>query len=290
MHDSRVKKAFSLKDESFKPGFRNKHFLSLEISSATFSFCILDNERFQYRLMESFVCSGPAHPDAFLNSMKQIIKDNEYLVSDFERVTALYVSPQSVFIPSAYYMEEEKRNYFDFNCIIDNDHIICSEKLYNLDAYAIYPLPASIKYTLDDLFNDYRMRHFSTALIESVLYDIRHGGYHADMFLHIQKQHFEILILEEGNLVFFNSFEYQTWDDILYYLFYVIEQTDKAAENIDLLMVGQASMDSALYNNLKPYFRSVDFGKRSDLFKYCDVFDEIPHHYFYNLLNVNACG
>ncbi len=290
MHDIHVKKAYSLKDGSFQSGFRNKHFLSLEISSKTFSYCILDIDRYQYRLMESYEFHSPVGMDAFLHIIEEIVSGNEFLVSDFERVTAMYVSPQSVFIPSDFYQEKEKDNYLGFNHLVENGSITCSDKLHILDAYAVYPLPASLKHTLDNLFEKYRLRHFSSALIESVLYDIRYGGCEADMFIHVQNQYFEILILKEGNLVYFNSFEYQTWDDILYYLFYVIEQCNETAENINLLMIGQASMDSSLYKNLKPYFKSVDFGRRSDLFKYDDVFDEIPHHYFYNLLNVNACG
>ncbi len=290
MHDIHVNKKYSLRDESFQPGFRDKHFLSIEISFDTFSYCILDNDRFKYRLAESFECSERLEADDYMRSIESIVRDNPYLTSGFERVTLIYVSPQSVFIPSELYKEEEKASYLSFNHIIKNGYKPCSEKLYNLDAYVVYPLPDFIKHTFDKLFPDYRLRHFSTALIESVLYDVRYAGYKADMVIHVQKNHFEILLLDGTNLLFFNSFNYKTWDDILYYLFFVMEQAEISAENIDLLMVGRTSMDTDLYKNLKPYFRSVDFGKRSDLFKYDDTFDEIPHHYFYNLLNVNACG
>ncbi len=290
MYDTHVNKIYSLRDEAFQPGFWDKHFLSIEIASGTFSFCILDNDRFQYRVFESYEYDVPLRVDDLVKNIERIVKDNPYLNSGFERTTILYSSPQSVFIPAELYCEDEKSNYLNFNHIVGSDHKICSEKLYNLDSYVVYPFPWVLKYTLDELFSGYRLRHYSTALIESLLYDIRIAGFQADMVVNVQKEHFEILLLNSGNLVFFNSFNYQAWDDILYYLFYVMEQADIAAERTDLLMVGKTSMDSELYKNLKPYFRSVDFGKRSDLFKYDEVFDDIPHHYFYNLLNANACG
>ncbi len=290
MHDIHVNKKYSLRDESFQPGFSNKHFLSIEISNDSFSYCVLDNDRFKYRLMESFEFEEQVEADVYAKNIESIVNNNLYLTSGFERITLVYVSPQSVFIPSELYNDEEKVNYLSFNHVIKSKHTPCSEKLHNLDAYVIYPLPDAMMLAFEKLFPGYRLRHFSTALIESILYDVRYTGYKADIVIHVQNKHFEIILLDGSRLRFYNSFNYQTWDDILYYLFYVMEQFEISAEKIDLLMLGKTSMDTNLYKNIKPYFKSVDFGKRSDLFKYAEAFDEIPHHYFYNLLNVNACG
>ncbi|GEM_PF-595299 len=293
MHDfhvNNVNKKHSIVDESFQPGFNNKHFLSIELSWNNFAYCILDSDRFQYRVMESYERGEYVSSDLFLSGLNEIVENNKFLNSGFERITLIYVAPQSVFIPAELYAEEENDTYLEFNHIIENGYKNYSDKLNNLNAYAIYPVPKVLKSNCDKWFNNYRLRHFSTPLIESVLYDVFYAGFKGDIVIHVQKGHFEILILEEGNLRFFNSFNYQTWDDLLYYLFYVIEQTDLSAENTDLLILGQASMDSELYINLIPYFNNVDFGSRSDLFKYHRAFEEIPHHYFYNLLNANACG
>ncbi len=290
MYDYHVNKKYSLIDESFQPGFNGKHFLSIELSPGSFSYCILDNDRFQYRVLESYEFDDSMGLEPQLNSIEGVVRNNDFLISGFERITLVYVSKHSVFIPSTLFDEQEKDTYLRFNHIVQDDDIICSEKLYNLDAYVIYPLPDILKQTFDNLFSEYRLRHFSTALIESVLYDVRYGGYQADIVLHIQNGHFEIVILNSGNLVFFNSFNYQSWDDLLYYLFYVMEQSGLAAESLNIMIVGKASLEADIYKNLKLYFQNIDLGSRSDLFKYHEVFDQIPHNYFYNLLNVNACG
>lgn len=291
MDDFQVNKKYSLIDKSFQPGGEERNFASIEISLGGLTYCILDSKHFNYRAIESYNFEGEANWENFLYKIERLIQDNDYLKSEFRRVTLLYVSPQIIFIPPALYKESDKTKYLNFNHLLTNEYITCSDKLYNLDAYSVYPLPIELKNTFNKLFPEFRLRHFSTSLIESILYDIRYEGFKADIVLHIQKNHFEVLVFnKDSELVFFNSFIYQTWDDLLYYLFYVMEKIGLSAENINLLMIGEASMDSEIYKNLKLYFRNVNFGSRSDMYKYDNVFDQIPHHYFYNLLNSHACG
>ena len=44
----------------------------------------------------------------------------------------------------------------------------------------------------------------------------------------------------------------------------------------------------AIYRN-DPAIRNIEFMERNDFFVYSYALDELPSHYFYNLLNANTC-
>ncbi|MFW6351160.1 MAG: DUF3822 family protein, partial [Bacteroidota bacterium] len=125
---------------------------------------------------------------------------------------------------------------------------------------------------------------------ENILYMNRYQEIDIQLALHIQNDHFEILIFKEKNLVFYNSFRYQTWDDLFYYLFFVLEQMRLEAEDLHTLILGEVSINSTFYKQARLYFKSLHLASRTDLYKYALEFDSIPHHYYFNLLNLNACG
>ncbi len=290
MQNANNNKVCSLIDESFKPGFINKNFLTIEISNNFLSYCILDTSKYQYRLIESFVFEENYNNEALPSKFEEIVTSNEYLLSDFERVTLLYTSQHNVLMPSELFFEKEKDKYLEFNYNKPGNQTTCYEKLHNLQAYSIYTIPNKLKQKFDEYFKTYRLRHFSSVLIESILYDIKNNDLKADIIINIQTGNFEIIILDGSKLLFYNSFKYKTWEDIMYYLFFVMEQFEIISEEKNIILTGKVSIESEIYSNLTPYFKNVDLGARGDLFKYHEIFDNIPHNYFYNLLNANACG
>ena len=66
-------------------------------------------------------------------------------------------------------------------------------------------------------------------------------------------------------LQLFNTFEYQTADDFLYYLLFTAEQLHLNPETLKLLLLGDISENDGLYQKAYQYIRNVDFLDTSDL-------------------------
>ena len=76
---------------------------------------------------------------------------------------------------------------------------------------------------------------------------------------------------------------------MIFYLFYVIEQLKLNVDDISLRLMGEVEQGSVIHKNISKYIRDVSFIVRNGDFKHIDVFDDIPPHFFYNLLNANLC-
>jgi hypothetical protein len=285
-----AKELYSIHDAGKNLTYSGKDFLSIELSLDGFSYCVLDTDRFRYVLLESFSLGNISDYAQLAIVLEDFVRNRKILTSTYQRISIVFVNPLVTLVPSELFAYSEKNEYLDFNVRRDDAYEVRVDKLYNLSAYAVYPFPRVLLQKINYLFPGCRIRHMSTSLIENLTYLVRYGKVNPKLVLHVQAKHFEIVIFDQEKLSFFNSFRYQTWDDLFYYLFFVLEQLGLQAEDLDTMLFGEVSRKSEFYKKIKLYVKSLSFGPRNDLYKYSDAFDEVPHHYFYNLLNLNACG
>lgn len=284
-------KVVSIIDKSFLQGSDKKNFLSIELAPGGFSYCILDSGRFEYKILESFSFGYPLDDENAGMAAEYLIQTNDVLQNEFERVSISFVSPRFILIPEELYDQSNKQAYTEFNIDHDDENYeIYSDKLNNLKAYSIYPAPVSVINMFSKYFPENRFRHYTTPLIESTMYNVNVKANKADIILHLNNGFFEVIIVEDSKLKLVKTFNFVTYDDLMYYVFYTLENVRLDAEKLNLLIVGNISIESELYRNIKLYFKSVMFGGRNDLYRYALEFDNIPHHYFYSLLNLNICG
>ncbi len=287
-----VQPTYCIKDVDYNelndPG---KKFLSIELSLGGFSYCILDTDRFRYVALESYDTAEQTRDYHVLShALETFVKENKALTGSYQRISLAFNHPMVTLVPDELFSHSQKKKYVDFNTYPQDEYELRVDKLNNLSAHALYPFPKVLNQKINFLFPGCRVRHTSTCLIENILYMVRYGRVSSQLVLHVQKDHFEILVFDGEMLSFYNSFGYQTWDDLFYYLFYVLEQLGLQAENLDVMLYGEVGIDTEFYRKVRLYFKTFSFGPRNDLYKYSVSFDDIPHHYFYNLLNINACG
>lgn len=267
-----------------------KNFLSIELSPGGFSYCILDAEKFSYTVLEAFTFEPIQDFDALATVVEQLSQEKKITGSLFQRISISVTQSKATLVPFELFSYTEKNQYIDFNLYPDHDYELKIDKLNNLSAYAVYPVARTLLKKINYLFPGNRIRNSASCMIENVLYLIRYGKVDVQLVLHIRKDHFDILFFENANLHFYNTFNYQTWDDLFYYLFFVLEQLGLDAEKLHTMVLGEVSIKSEFYKKIRLYVKSLLLGPRSDFYKYSRNFDEIPHHYYFNLLNLNSCG
>jgi len=256
-----------------------------------FSYCILDTERFEYKILESYAFGYELDPVNAAMAAECIIQDNAILQNQFERVSLSLVSQNYTLIPDNLFSDSQKQSYLRFNKDFEkSDYAVNADKLNNLKAYNIYPVHNAISEMMSKFYDDYRIRHYTSPLMESLMYLLATGSTKSDVLINVYNGYFDIVIIQSGIIRLINTFKYVTYDDLMYYAFWVIEKLELQADALNLLISGNISIESSLYRSIRLYFKSVEFASRNDLYRYAYEFDEIPHHYFSTLLNLNACG
>ncbi len=286
-----LRKTISIVDKDFSPGSSDHEMLSIELLPDGFSFALFDKVLFRYHLLEAFQTDKKVEfAEEIIDLLSSAISENPFLREPYQQVNIVcYANPLMLF-PEHLSQRQDQEDLYRLACKVPAGHHIKVDRLNNLGGYGAYVVADKLCSLLDQSFPSHQLKHAGSALIENMLATLVLENHKPDMILHIRRLYFEILLIKDKKLTFYRLFLYQSFEDLLYYLFYVLQQLRLDALTMNLMIAGEISLDSERYERLASYFKSVNFAERNDVSQYSPGFDTIPHHYYYNLLNLSSCG
>lgn len=278
---------YSITDESFRKNNPESYALTMQLTESGVSYCLKDLDTDKNVMLVSYPFPA-ANSDRKADFLSELLQQQPWL-----HKTALPLilinSDKFTLIPTMLFNVSEKELYLRFNCHPERGEDIFSDKLLLTDAYSAYALPKNTRANLLSQFPDAKIVHFSSCLIESLLRQFRNQE-KTQVFANIHHKSFDLLIIEQRKLKFFNSFCYQTRDDFIYFLLFVMEQLSLNPESIPVHLLGEIEKESEIFEMAYKYIRNACFVERNNMQTYSYVFDRIPGHFFYNLLNARLCA
>jgi hypothetical protein len=264
------------------------------------TYCILDSITNKFLHLETFDLGGPVRKPHIPGDPEKTdpgsllrLLDNElqWLTQPFSKVRVLIEQGKSTLIPEALFVEEEKRNIFNFNIAGGNfqDIELKHDHLTSIAAYGIYQLPGAMATLIGKYFAGAQVFHHSTAFIQSLFLKFRNADSDRQLFVNTAASRLDILQIKNKRLDYYNSFLYNTAEDFMYYLVFVVEQLNLNPESLEMVLMGEIEKHSPLADLILKYIRHVKFIERNADFRYSFVFDQLPGHYYYNLLNASLC-
>ena len=107
-----------------------------------------------------------------------------------------------------------------------------------------------------DHFGTFTYKHVNSVLVSKLL-DLSKNVDDKKMFVHLAATHFEIIIVQNQHLLLFNTFEYKTPEDLIYYLLFTAEQLNMNPETFKLEFLGTIAEDDAFFKIAYKYIRNV---------------------------------
>ena len=132
-----------------------------------------------------------------------------------------------------------------------------------------------------DKFGAFTYKHYSTILVSEILKQEKHNQ-EPSLYIHINDLQFDLIIVKNSKLLFYNSFEYTTNKDFIYYILFTIEQLSLNPETLNTVLLGKVVKDDELYSIAYKYIRHVSFGNRFDEYSYIDK--SVSTHSDYTLI------
>ena len=203
----------------------------------------------------------------------------------------MHESIKSTLVPEALFDKDEKAGIYDFNIAggPNNANELQHDYLRGVNAYCIYYVPSGILSLIRNHFQDAKLYHHSTAFIQSIMDKFRNADTENQLFVNAGSAHIDILQIKDKRLNYYSSFRYYSAEDFMYYLIFVVEQLKLNPESVKVILLGEIEKHSPLSDLAHKYIRHIRFIDRNNDYRYSFVFDQIPGHYFYNLLNASSC-
>lgn len=140
-----------------------------------------------------------------------------------------------------------------------------------------------IKYSLPGI----KVSHSGKSLLEAFAQEKMESK--TNLFVHVQDGRFDVACYKEKQLNFFNSFDFKTTEDFIYFLLYVMEQLNLDRESCPVFFCGEVVEKSAIYELVFKYIRNVELLNRPKLANYSSILSQIPSSFHYSLFNQYLC-
>ena len=244
--------------------------LSIQISLNGLSFCVLDSISNTIIKQESTTFSEELIPFQVLKKLKEVLEKNEIDKMSFSDVTIIHRNTLFSLIPKALFDEKEVANYLKFNTKILANDLIAWDEILNFDIINVYVPFVNINNYIYGLYGEFVFQHNGTVLIQSLLNNFD-GGKEPVCYVHVLEQQLDIIVIANKKLLFYNSFNFSTKEDFIYYVLFVIEQLKLDAETIKLKLFGNIEEDDQLFNVCFKYVRNVSVFVPSNLSYLMDI-------------------
>nr|WP_321235248.1 DUF3822 family protein [uncultured Psychroserpens sp.] len=233
--------------------------LSIQIRLSGLSFCILNRTTQTIEWLKHIHLDKKATPFELLNELKTVIDNHHsHFEQTFDMVTCIYQNELSCLVPKDLFNENNLADYLKFNAKILKTDFISFDELSANDSINVYVPLININNYVFDTFGSFEYKHSSTVLIDTLL---QLGSKYSEekMYINVNATTFEIVFIKDQQLIFYNTFEYQSKEDFIYYILFTIEQLKLNPETIKVVLSGTIEEENDCYTILYKYIRFVDF-------------------------------
>ncbi len=235
---------------------KNYRKLVLQVSLNGFSFCVVDtlnNEVLSFRDIPFTIFQRNTKVEdlywkAFL--------DHKELTKIYDEVVVIHDNNLNTFVPKALFDEEYLASYLQYNTKVFETDFYTFDAIQNQEINNVYVPYVNLNNYLLDQFESFDYKHFSSILLESLL-ALSKNKEETQVFVHFSSEKFEIVVLKNQQLLLFNSFDYSTKEDFIYYLLFTAEQLQLNPEFFNLHLLGAISEEDELFEIAFKYVRNV---------------------------------
>lgn len=257
--------------------------LVIQISLTEISFCLLDTLRKKIETFGNYTIPKSTNFSEIEASIIHFMQNTSVLQGKFDEVLVLHQNNLLTFVPQAFFIEEQLASYLQYNVKVFPTDFITFDPIENYEMHTVYIPYVNINNALLDIFGDFTYKHAASILVKKVL-DWTKNKEEAHIFIHFQENNFQLVAVKNQQLVLFNSFEFQTKEDFLYYLLFTAEQLHWNPETFTLKLLGNITKESELFQIAYKYVRNVSLFLENN-----SNYENNPQEYLQNFILIHAC-
>jgi hypothetical protein len=225
------------------------------------------------------------HIESSADNITLDFSDNKYISksTDFigdlkiESVEIVHFNSRPSIVPSLYFDDNIKSKYLITNSLSSNNILTDSSKDKKLKI--VY----SINKKLNEFITKNNLNHSNKnyfTYLYNFLTEIPNKTKGLSFFVNLNKKSFDIIIFNNNEFIFFNSFEINDENEFLYYLFFVLKNYEGSNEADKIIFLGKFEAFNDYYNIASKYSR-IDFIEDHNEIKV------LPDSPFFSTINEN---
>ena len=263
-----------LADSSFDSNQISNLHLSIELSSSSLSYCIIDTQKYRCLLLSSQKLET--------DNLLEIFSNDDYLSQNFKSKSISFVNFANTLVPFELYEKKDKENLFALNHEL-NDEVLLEDNLRE-EIINLHAVPKLFFQTIKNILPEAALRSQSSILINNFT---NLNLKVETMFLYLKDSFVNIVVTKGKNLLFQNKFNYVTKEDLLFYVLFSIQELNFSNEDINTIVYGNVTKNE--FNILYDYIRNIKYGNKLKDISCSNEFNSIENHCYSILYRQFLC-
>jgi len=238
--------------------------LTLQVSLNGLSFCCFDLLSGKPTSLKNIPFTQFQKSSKIEDLFIEVFKEHAELSQKYDEILIIHSNNLSTFVPVALFDEEFIGSYLQYNTKVFETDFFTYDELINYQMNTVYIPYVNMNNFFIDQYGSFEYKHSSTILVSKLL-DYSKNIDERKMFVHFNDNHFEIVVVQNQKLHFFNSFEYKTPEDFIYYLLFTAEQLQLNPENFKLELLGSISEEDDYYKIAYKYIRNSSLFQQDNI-------------------------
>lgn len=238
--------------------------LVMQIGLDGFSYCFIDTLQKSVSAFNAINFSNYPKSSRVEDHYSMAFRADPILSQTYDEVVVLHRNSLNTFVPKAIFDEDFLGSYLQYNTKVFETDFFTSDELINYEMQNVYIPYVNINNFLIDQFGTFDYRHANTVLVSRLL-EISKNNDEKQVFVHFGDSKFEIVIVQNQKLLLFNSFDFSTKEDFIYYLLFTAEQLSLNPEIFKLQLLGDISRENEYFQIAYKYVRNVSLFDVSDI-------------------------
>jgi len=262
---------------------KNDYRLSVQLSLNGFSFCIYNNSLEQLEALKTYPLKVNTHKE-LLTEIEAIFKKDPLLDFAFNKVSVCHINNLATLVPTSLFDNTKLSQYLNLSIkTLENDYFDYDE-LTCIDAANVYIPFVNVNNFLIDKYGSFEFNHISSLFIKNIL-EQSDKSLQPKMYAYVIDEQLEILVCNNQKLLLYNSFNYKTKEDFIYYILFVAEQLEMNPKSFELNLLGNISNTTNLYNIAFTYIKNVELFNYKLNYGSIIPLSDVQKRNFYNLLH-----
>ena len=270
----------SIQSDNFNIALANSYHLSIQLGISHFSYCLLNTTTLTYDYAKIHTLSLADDTTA---EITEIINNDAIIKAEFSSQSVAFVNFPSTLVPSSLYKRKEAEAILAFNTEVKET--VLTDTILSQKARLIYSVPENILTIVSDFFPKAKQKAQESILIQQ--YSQFNNTEKA--YLYFNQKKVTITFFTGNKLIFNNSFDYLTKEDLLYFVLFSFKQLKLSTEIIEVTLFGSIEKNDEYFNLLYEYVRNIKLGKRPHQFTFPSEFNSLAEHKSFGLFTQVLC-
>lgn len=255
--------------------------ISIGFSLQELSFALLQNDTNRFIVLGDYQKASPAISTEALFAFRSQLSEN------FGATSLAFHTPKFALFPSDLFQAENAEKIAQFQFELSDEEQLVVNEIHTAAITVLFALPKQIATFLMHSFGADAVKHAGYYTISYLLQQYKNKGNTA-VHVNFRQSSLEIAVIDKGALQLYNVFDFESAQDVLYFVLNVFEQLALNPQEIPLFVAGELNKSDESWKLLAQYITSVLPESQPDA-QYSHTFSNVPKHRYNRIFQAALC-